>query len=181
MDDIQLAQRLKQDDESALEAVIKKYTPIVSTIISNLACGHLSTEDIEEVASDTFIALWYCREKIIDDKLRGFIFRIAKNKARDKLRKADDEEMVDVEETVVEDKLTVADQVETAFVNKLLREAIDSIGEPDDEIVIRHYYYYQSASEIAERMKMNVDTVKSKIRRTRDKLKKILTERGFIR
>lgn len=181
MDDILLAQRLKNNDETALEEVIKKFTPIVSTIINNLACGHLSTEDIEEVASDTFIALWYSREKIIDEKLRGFICRIAKNKARDKLRKADDEEMADVDETVVVDGLMVADQVENAFVNKLLRESVESLGEPDSEIIIRHYYYYQPASEISERMNLNLDTVKSKIRRTKEKLKKILFERGYTR
>ena len=52
------------------------------------------------------------------------------------------------------------------------------MGEPDSEIVLRHYYYYQSSSKISDIMGINVETVKTKIRRAKVKLKKLLEERG---
>ena len=57
-----LAQKLMQGDENALEAIIDRFTPLVSTIVYNLANGSLSTADIEELTSETFITLWYNRE-----------------------------------------------------------------------------------------------------------------------
>jgi RNA polymerase sigma-70 factor (ECF subfamily) len=45
---------------------------------------------------------------------------------------------------------------------------------PDREIFLRHYYYYQGVSRIAEEMDMNVSTVKTHLARGRQKLKSIL-------
>ncbi|MBR2177131.1 MAG: sigma-70 family RNA polymerase sigma factor [Clostridia bacterium] len=179
MDDSRLAERLKMNDETALAEVIGRFTPIVSTVIYNVSGGSLSSEDIEEIASDAFTALWYSRDKIINDKLKGFICRIAKNKARDRLRRLDKGIAVNIDDVVIEDGLKVAEKIESDDINAVLHEAVGNIGEPDREILIRHYYYYQSAAVISDRMNLNTDTVKSKIRRTREKLKKILLERGF--
>ena len=50
---------------------------------------------------------------------------------------------------------------------------------PDKDILIRYYFYSQTVSQIADGMKMNIETVKSKLRRTRDKIKTELVERSF--
>ena len=80
-----------------------------------------------------------------------------------------------------EDKLVVPETIENKIITEALCAALDQIGDPDREIMIRHYYYYQSSTEISEKMSLNSETVKSKIKRTREKLKKILFERGFSR
>ena len=46
MDDLILAQRIKNDDENALEELIDKFTPLISAVIANLSKGELSTADI---------------------------------------------------------------------------------------------------------------------------------------
>ena len=159
MDEEKLAERLMKGDQKALEEVTRKYTPLVSTIISNISAGCFSVEDIEETTSDTFITLWYNKEKIQPDKLKGFICCIAKNKAKNKVKSNQRHQDV----------------------IRALRNALDEIGEPDREIIIRHYYYYQSSTVISEKMQMNSETVKSRIKRAKDKLKKILTERGWAK
>ena len=58
-------------------------------------------------------------------------------------------------------------------------EVVNSIDEPDKEILIRYYFYYQKTRKISEVMKLNVETVKTKLKRTREKIKKALIERGF--
>ena len=80
-----------------------------------------------------------------------------------------------------EDGLVVSDEIENKIIAEVLREALDIIGEPDKEIIIRHYYYYQSSTEISEKMGMKSETVKSRIKRAREKLRSILTERGYSR
>ena len=60
-----------------------------------------------------------------------------------------------------------------------LQQEIRQIKEPDQEILIRYYYYYQSVSKIAAALEMNVETVKSKLQRTRAKLRTALQNRGY--
>ena len=176
-----LAQKLMQGDENALEAIIDRFTPLVSTIVYNLANGSLSTADIEDLTSETFIALWYNRGKVLPDRLKGYICCIAKNKTKNKLISMSRHQTVNIENADYADGLAVADKIEDKIVTEVLREALDIIGEPDKEILIRHYYYYQSSTEISERIGMKSETVKSRIKRAREKLKTILSERGFTR
>ena len=182
MDEEKLAERLKSGDHKALEEVTRKYTPLVSTIISNISAGCFSIEDIEETTSDTFITLWYNKEKIQTDKLKGFICCIAKNKAKNKIKSNQrHQNVVSIEGMDFEDGLNVSQEIEDKFISKALKDALDEIGEPDREIIIRHYYYYQSSTVISEKMQMNSETVKSRIKRAKEKLKKILTERGWTK
>ena len=182
MDEQKLAERLIHGEQTALEEVTRKYTPLVSTIISNIAAGCFSVQDIEETTSDTFIALWFNRNKIQPDKLKGFLCCIAKNKAKNKIKSNQrHQDIVSIEGMDFEDSLNVSRQIEDKFISKALKDALDEIGEPDREIIIRHYYYYQSSTVISEKMQMNSETVKSRIKRAKDKLKKILTERGFAK
>ena len=43
--------------------------------------------------------------------------------------------------------------------------------EPDREIFLRHYFYEQSAAEIALLLDMSTNTVKSRLRRGRERLR----------
>ncbi len=176
-----LAEKLKKGDENAFEAIVDRFTPLVSTIIFNLANGSLNTTDIEELTSDTFVTLWYNRDKIQPDKLKGYICCIAKNKTKNKLKAAFRHQIINIDEMDYEDGLVVSDEIENKIIAEVLREALDIIGEPDKEIIIRHYYYYQSSTEISEKMGMKSETVKSRIKRAREKLRSILTERGYSR
>ena len=82
MENEKLAERLRNNDETALEEIIDRFTPLVSTIIYNLANGSMSQPDIEEITSDTFFSLWCNRDKVEKDKLKGYLCCIAKNKAK---------------------------------------------------------------------------------------------------
>ena len=59
------------------------------------------------------------------------------------------------------------------------RLAVENMTEPDREIFLRHYYYFQSVAEIALALDMNVNTVKTRLRRGRARLKEYLREVGY--
>ena len=180
MNDPELAVRLKKGDQKALETIIMKYTALVSTIIYNVSKENMTREDIEEVTSDVFITLWNNRDKILPEKLKGYICCIAKTRALNKLesvmRKGN---VISIDDYDFEDDFSIEYHTESKDVNSELRKIVNDIGEPDREILIRYYFYYQKTSSIAEIMKLNLETVKSKLKRTREKIKKILTERGY--
>ena len=151
-----LALRLKKHDERALDRIMLKYTPLVSSIIHNISNGILSKEDIET----------------------GYLCTIAKSKALDCLKKHRIS-LVDINEVEIEDNFCIDEITESRELIEELKKAVDTIGEPEREILIRYYFYYQKIEEISGCMKINPATVKVKLHRTRKKLKKILTERGF--
>lgn len=179
MDDIKLAKKLKKHDEKALEEIIAKFTPLVATIVYNISSGRLTPSDIEEVVADAFITLWNNAENFQNENLKGYLCSIAKNKAKNKLRSIKPVQIVDIEDTVIFDDFSVSEDIESKDINAELYNAINSIKEPDREIIIRHYYYYQSVYKIAEIMDINAETVKSKVQRARVKLRKYFEERGY--
>ena len=76
-------------------------------------------------------------------------------------------------------KSGISFDAEKKDIHRELREVIKEIPLPDREILIRYYYYDQTVSQIAAEMKMNLETVKSKLRRTREKIKTKLVERSY--
>ncbi len=179
MDVEKLAKRLKRKDEKALSDIILHFTPWVSAIIYNVGGGSLTKEDIEEVTSDVFLTLWNNADKVQPDKLKGYLGCIAKTRALNKLSSLKAGTLVDIDDYDPEDNFSIAENTEQQELNRSLKEIIRTLPEPDREILIRYYYYYQKTPEIAEVMQIHLETVKSKLKRTRQKLKAILTERGF--
>ena len=180
MNDNELLKGLKDHDESAIEEIIGRYTPYVSTIIYNLSRGKLSTSDIEETAADVFFTLWNDPGKIEEGSLKGFIAAVAKNKAREKIRKVrPGDNIVDIEDVVMADEYSLSDKIDNQVLQKDLADALDQFGQPDREIIVRYYYYYQTAPKIAEMLDMKLEAVKSRIKRARTKLRTCLKERGY--
>ena len=173
-----LAERLKRGDESALSEIIGEFTPFVATIIRNIANGKLENEDIEEVITDVFVTLWRNADKLDADMLKPYIICITKSRTKDRLRKQKTN-LISIEEIQMQAVENVFDECENNDLYKALGEEVEKIPEPDREILIRYYYYYQSVRKIAEVMKISAGTVKSKLHRTRQKLKKALTGKGY--
>ena len=180
MTEIELIKGLKQHNESAIEEIMDKYSPYVTTVISNVSRGSLSTADIEEAAADVFFALWNNAENIREGYLCGYLAAIAKSKAHDKLRKTVQHgKLLDLEDVVLADEYSIQDNLDQQVMQKDIRDALDLFDEPDREIIIRYYYYYQTSPEISGLLGLNNETVKSKIKRARTKLKAFFTERGY--
>ena len=112
-----------------------------------------------------FLALWNHAEEVEAGKLKAWIAAVTRNTAKNKLRSShlalplEEDcfilEVPDVEDALLEQEL-----------QRLTREAVEALPEPEHEIFVRHYFLYAS-------------TVRSKLLRGREKLKGYLTERGF--
>lgn len=73
---------------------------------------------------------------------------------------------------------------ETKLLRKVCQgnqKAFEQIMEhPDREIFLRHYYYYQTVTCIADEMKLSPSSIKSRLARGRQKLKKYLHKGGYF-
>ena len=174
-----LVQRLKKHDEKALEEAMDKYTRYAAAVVYNVSKGSLGKEDIEEVVADAFVTLWNNAEKVREGKLKAYIGCIAKTRALNKIKSTRNNAVLNIDDYDPEDDFSIEDETETKDVHRELREIITEIDMPDKEILIRHYYYNQTVSQIASEMGLNPETAKSKLRRTREKIKTKLIERSY--
>lgn len=86
MDEAKLLRKVCRGESKALERLIEQYTAYVTTIVYHIIGSNMSREDVEEVVSDVFVALWQQAEEVHKGKLKGFLSRIARCKAINKLR-----------------------------------------------------------------------------------------------
>lgn len=174
-----MLQKLKQKDEDALEWVMGKYAPYVSTIIWNMIGQFTDQADIEELSSDVFFTLWLNAEKVEKGKLKAYLSGVARNKAKERLRSLGREIPLE-ENTVFIADTDLQEDMEKKEQAVFLRRAILAMGTPDRQIFLRHYYYYQGIEQIAREMNLGCSAVKLRLYRGRQKLKKVLCEGGYF-
>ena len=173
-----LLRRLRADETSALEEIIAAYSPYVFSVLSRRLGCFQTPEDLEELASDVFFSLWRHRKRLRSAHLRGWLSKVAENAAKDHLRRQR------LKTVNPEDCLTLSDPAaealaDTALRRQLLEQALDRLDPESREIFQRYYYQSCTVDQIARTMGMNPSTVKSRLRRGRQKLKEVLTEGGI--
>ena len=181
MDEIILMRKLKKKDERALGKIIDLYSAYITCIVWELLHKKGTKEDIEEVVADTFISLWLTAERINYKQyssIKSYLAMIARNKAKDWLRSYRGGIL-----ELNDDILLIDGDVERLILQKeqqlIIGRTLEKLKEKDKAIFIMYYYRYKKIEEIAEILKMNPQTVKTRLRRGREILKRILLEEGY--
>ena len=169
----QALRQMKQGSQDALAWFIHRYGAYVSTIIHNIIGQRMSNADVEEVASDVFLALWNNAGKILPNAARSWLATVARNTARSRLRGASDTLPLDEEAVIVDDRTPEA-TLERREQAVRVRMALLSLNPVDREVFLRFYYYYQKTADIAADMGLNESTVRTKLNRGRAKLRDFL-------
>lgn len=176
MTEEQLVNALARGDPSALEALIDRYTPYVSAVISRILRGRQG--DVEELTADVFLAAWDNRAKLRPGQVKGYLGAIARNRAFNLLRAS--RESLPLEDDVLlletEGPDRALDKKETA---RVVNQALSRLDRPQRELFVRHYYYGQTVQEAALAMGLNQSTAKTWLRRGRETLKTILEQEGY--
>lgn len=174
----QILRKMRAKDPEGLEALMNRYIPYVSTVCWNILRNCMAPQDAEEVVSDVFLAAWEQAEKIQPGKTKAWLGAVARNKAKTKLREMGQELPLEEDILDIPDENTPADAAERAEEKRLVRKAVDHLGDPDREIFLRHYFYAQTVREISLQMRLNESTIKTKLRRGRTRLRAILLRWG---
>lgn len=170
--DRKLLAALQAQNPQGLEDAIHRYSPYVAGVIRRVL-GQLGTrEDLEELSSDVFVALWKSAGTLREDSnLKLWLGVVARNRALKHLRSLRLELPLD-------DGLLPADlqQEPSRFWERQeearqVRQAVLSMEPPDQDIFLRHYFWRQSVDRIAGELGMNPSTVKSRLKRGREKLR----------
>lgn len=171
----------QQGDDDAFEALQASLEPPIRRFVRRLTNSDYAEEDIIQ---DVFIALYFNLRKIDPpEKLRAYVFRIARNRCWDELRQRGRREIysLDDEATSVWVSFTAAKETDkpdelTHWMLLLLevQEAMDQLPEPQRQALILYSEMGLSYAEIAEVMGSSVGTIKSRIHHAKARLRRSL-------
>ncbi len=176
MTDAALLERLRQRDSRALELLTERYRSYVCTILSNMLRDAGAWEDVEELCGDVFWTLWQHASEPEPGQLKQWLGTVARNRAKSWLRVRRPLPM-DLDEIQLPDP---APGLEEAAIRKELaaavRRAVDSLRPKDREIFLRYYFYLQPAERIAAELGLAPASVRSRLSRGRETLRKKLEQ-----
>ncbi len=178
MDEREALSALRAGDEAALAWFMERYAGYAAAIINRILLPRLTPSDAEEALADVFVSLWKNAAKVPEGSVRPYISAMARNRAVSALRRSraelplEAERVIEVARPSPEQELTEQEAREAA------RRAVLGLPEPDREIFLRRYYRFQSLADIALALDMNVNTVKTRLRRGREKLRAALESEG---
>ncbi len=177
LDDDALLSLLVHSPDKGLEKLMDKWMGFVYAIVSGKLSNVCSKQDVEECVSDVFYKTYQSRERIDLSKgtLKSYLAVLARRTAIDVYRKhqntgkvipLDELDMDPIDEN--NDVAAIANDNET---NDQLLVEIRALGEPDSQIIIRKYYFGQSAKDISKALGIKENTINKRASRALDKLK----------
>ena len=177
MNDERMITAIKNRSEAAINEVITKYSKLLWSVAGAVLNNIGSTQDVEDCVADAFIYLWEHPEKYNPQrgKLKTWLSIVARTQAVNRCREIAKRNIVPLEDTDFIDQLGIVDTVLEAETRRALLAAVNALGEPDREILIRRYYYEQKPREIALALDMSVKQVDNRLYQTKLKLRESLS------
>lgn len=185
-EDALLARRAARGDSDAFEEIVDRY----QHMIYNLCLSKLrSRDDALDVSQDTFLCAYRALSSFrAESKLSSWLYRICLNCIADHQRKK--RPTVPIEKDGDgEGGLDIPDEREDSDPQKRLergarisavRKAIEALPDESRELIILREYENYSYQQISEILGIEVGTVKSRLNRAREKIKKFLEAGNFI-
>ena len=169
-----LLSRLQKGDSRALNSIMAQYGPYVQTIAANITIPPLRPEDVEEVSSDVFLALWQHADELRAGSLKPWLGTVARNRAKSWLRVRRELPMDLDELELPDDGPSLEDEAGRKELAAAVRRAVDSLRPRDREIFLRYYFYLQPMEAIAAELGLAPASVRSRLSRGRALLRKKL-------
>lgn len=182
LSDSDLMELCAAKDEEAFSEIVGRYERFVySTVFAELK----NADDAFDVSQEVFIRLYNAAGGFrCESTLKTWLFRMCKNCAYDYMRKyykhkavsltykdADEETTEDIDivsETTPEDEIIRQEKI------RAVRKAVSELPEEQRDVIVLREFHDMQYSEIAELLGISEGTVKSRISRAREHLKKNL-------
>lgn len=176
MTEQQMIHGLQAGNERALDAAMVAYSRLLWSIARSVLSNVGSAEDMEECVADAFIQLWHNRNAMSQSRgsIRSWLCTVVKSRAIDRYRKIARQSEVAMDEQLEALGTGIFDQTLDAVLQRELLAAVHALGEPDQEILLRRYYYQQKPKDIAVALDMTAKQVENRLFRAKLKLREQL-------
>lgn len=185
MDDEQIVALYWNRDEDAIRETAAKYGGYCGRVAGNILADR---QDVEECLSDTWLGAWNAMPPHRPGRLRLFLAKITRSLACDRFRAQSARKRGGGAYTAaleeLEECLPAVPGADRAAEDRELERMVDSflhtLPEQACSVFLRRYWYAESLEDIAGRYGMKVNTVKTSLFRTRQKLKIYLEKEGVL-
>ena len=191
-DSTTLVRRAQNGDEAAFASIVELYERFVyNTAVRVLRMSGGNPDDGEDVAQNVFLKAWRSLDSFRGDcAVSTWLYRITVNAARDQVRvsmrhetdslTASDPDSDD-ETSAIDVPVTSGDTVPESAIDRretilAVRRAIESLPPDMRKIIVLRDLNDMSYQDIAVLLHVEVGTVKSRLNRARNSLKKILKD-----
>lgn len=187
LSDSELMQRVSGSDSRALEVLYNRYAPILYTIIKKIIGDSLRAE---EILSEVFVIIWR-KINYYDMKSNNpycWLITVTRNKAIDSLRRSrmqagEEIEYNDEYENYfiiprLSPQIDELDLKTALSIQNNIEEALHKLTDAQQYVIYLAYYEGLTQNQIAQKLKIPPQTVKSKIRLALTNLKDNLLKGG---
>ena len=165
-----LIYRAQSGDEAAFTELMRAYYPYVYTIVIGIVNN---PHDAEEVVQDAFLNAYRGLAQLEDTaKFKSWLAEIARNSARDRLRKQriDTIPIDEVSEHTLQTPDAVDDQLIRDEQRELIRRAMETLPEKDREIARSYYLDGASYDELIQTHGLSYKAISFRLSRVKQKL-----------
>lgn len=176
MQDKQLAAAIARGEGDAMNTVMNRYARLLWQIAAAVLKNVGSEADVEECVADAFIYLWRNPERFDPQRgtLKSFLCMVVRSRAIDRFRQLTRNPVLPLEEAVLSATVGMQEELMSRETRRELIAAVNALGEPGREILLRRYYYNQKPREIALAMDLTVKQVDNSLYRSKRQLRELL-------
>jgi len=181
MKDEELIQQLRREEEEAFSYMIETYSKLLWVVVGGILGSVGTAQDIEECISDVYIHVWKNPDMFNHEKgsLKTYLAVVAKSKALDAYRKLNKAKIIGLDETILSTDDDLLAYIMDKEMYKELYVAIDSLTEPNKEIVVRRYFFEEKPARIAKATSLPIKEVENRLYQSKQKLRKQLVCGGY--
>ena len=183
MEDREIIELYWRRDEEAIAQSERKYGTYCRSIARQIL---RAAEDVEECLSDTWLAAWRSMPPRRPAVLRTFLGRLSRNASinRHLMHTAQKRGGGEVELALEELKecaggASAEEELEAAELGRAIDRFLRTLPELECTIFLRRYWYLDGVEEIAARCALRPGAVKTRLSRTRAKLRTYLRKEGY--
>lgn len=184
LSDSELMLKVAGYDSKAFEQLYDRYSPLLYTLIKKIVGDK---EIADEILSDVFVIIW----KRIDqfdfksNNVYTWLITIARNKAIDQLRRLKNKEETEINDDKYEEEFILtklSPEIESLDLEQILnkreriKETLASLTDAQRYVLELSYYEGMGEKEIAEKLKIPLPTVKSKLQLAMNIVRQKLSE-----
>jgi len=165
-------------DRAAFESIYRRFSPMVYSV----ALGVLNnTEDSQEVTQDVFVKIYHQLKNFrFDASLKTWIYRVTINTALNyRKKRAHRENQVNMDEATMDHfqesnaKPEITDQEEH---QQVIQKLLSHLNPDQRTCIILRNMEGLTYEEIAQTLRININTVRTRLKRAREKLLSIKQE-----
>lgn len=151
--------------------LVNQYSRLLFTVCYRFTSDY---QEAENLTQETFLTAYRAIENFIGDNYKPWLVKIATNKCKDYLKSSYVKTTSAVEDEMlitIQDEHCLQTEVESSFGVSRIKEEIDNLSPPYDEVATLYFIDEKTFEEISEMLDRPVKTVQTQVYRARDKLK----------